>query len=343
MPTARELLEQADALMRRNRAPVPVAEGMAAEVPPIPELTEVAATDTIAAVQDAADTAVDEPAPAREALARELPRGATVAEAAGAPATAARVLDDIPELTEVIEEIEAPSILAPGGDFEFGEPSVFLGPEHGEASLFGPWPHPEALQREAETGDDVDAVPVAAAETGVLYVVPELLDEALLQQLPADALVAATAGPPATAPVAPPVDEVAAPIASPLLPSFVLLLRPDPREPHGAAVVSAPGIVVAAASAPTGFTLPAPVPDPAAEAARWATLAEEIRMQVLQRIDIFTDTGLQDQLALRLQPIVDRASADLVATINQHLGQLLRAYVAEAIEREIEKWRAGDR
>ena len=62
-------------------------------------------------------------------------------------------------------------------------------------------------------------------------------------------------------------------------------------------------------------------------------------MQVLQRIDIFTDTGLKDQLNQRLQPIVDRASADLVAAINQHVGQLLRAYVAEAIEREIEKWR----
>ena len=43
--------------------------------------------------------------------------------------------------------------------------------------------------------------------------------------------------------------------------------------------------------------------------------------------------------AQQLQPIVDRASADLVATINQHVGELLRAYVAEAIEREIEKWR----
>ncbi len=62
-------------------------------------------------------------------------------------------------------------------------------------------------------------------------------------------------------------------------------------------------------------------------------------MQVLQRIDIFTDTGLQHAAAARLQPIVDRASADLVATINQHVGTLLRAYVAEAIEREIEKWR----
>ena len=75
------------------------------------------------------------------------------------------------------------------------------------------------------------------------------------------------------------------------------------------------------------------------DAARWSALAEEVRMQVLQRIDIFTDTGLQEQLTARVQPIVDRASAELVATINQQVGQLLRAYVAEAIEREIEKWR----
>jgi len=77
----------------------------------------------------------------------------------------------------------------------------------------------------------------------------------------------------------------------------------------------------------------------AGDPARWEALAEEVRMQVLQRIDIFTDTGLQEQLTARLQPIVDRASADLVATINQQIGQLLRAYVAEAIEREIDKWR----
>lgn len=62
-------------------------------------------------------------------------------------------------------------------------------------------------------------------------------------------------------------------------------------------------------------------------------------MQVLQRIDLFTDTGLRDQLAQRLQPIADRASADFVAAINLHVGDLLRTYVAEAIEREIERWR----
>jgi hypothetical protein len=81
---------------------------------------------------------------------------------------------------------------------------------------------------------------------------------------------------------------------------------------------------------------------PVDEAARREALVEEVRIQVLQRLDIFTDTGLREQLTERLQPIVDRASADLVAAINQHLGTLLRAYVAEAIEREIEKLRRGD-
>jgi hypothetical protein len=79
------------------------------------------------------------------------------------------------------------------------------------------------------------------------------------------------------------------------------------------------------------------------DATRWNLMAEDIRMQVLQRIDIFTDTGLREQLSARLKPIVDGASADLVATINQHVGQILRAYVAEAIEREIEKWRQEPR
>jgi hypothetical protein len=46
-------------------------------------------------------------------------------------------------------------------------------------------------------------------------------------------------------------------------------------------------------------------------------------------------------LSAQLQPIVDRASAEMVATINTHVGGLLRAYIAEAIEREIEKWRSG--
>ncbi len=76
---------------------------------------------------------------------------------------------------------------------------------------------------------------------------------------------------------------------------------------------------------------------------RWRALAEQISMQVLQRIDLFTDTGLKEQLAAHLQPIVERAGAELVSAINDHVGRLLRAYVAEAIEREIAQWRDSQR
>ncbi|MGE5170072.1 MAG: hypothetical protein ACM3JC_06825, partial [Rudaea sp.] len=86
---------------------------------------------------------------------------------------------------------------------------------------------------------------------------------------------------------------------------------------------------------------PAVALPPVSERPELDPLAEEIRMQVLQRLDLFTDTGLREQLAARLAPIVDRASAQLIETINRELGELVRGYVAEAIEREIETWRSG--
>jgi hypothetical protein len=76
---------------------------------------------------------------------------------------------------------------------------------------------------------------------------------------------------------------------------------------------------------------------------RWRAFAEQVSMQVLQRIDLFTDTGLKEQLARHLQPIVDRASAELVGEINDQVGKLVRSYVAEAIEREIAQWRSEHR
>jgi hypothetical protein len=97
----------------------------------------------------------------------------------------------------------------------------------------------------------------------------------------------------------------------------------------------APGVPAADVVVPLATLQPAIADD----WARWEVIAEEIRMQVLQRIDIFTDTRLRDQLSAQLQPIVDRASVEMVTTINEQVGKLLRAYIAEAIEREIEKWR----
>jgi hypothetical protein len=565
MPTARELLEQADALMRRNRArdvAPPKAEEAApppapAVVDDIPELTEVAAdsllgseaaaahdldlaravpqpspvpfpqADLLAAVPAAAragtsaDTAdslaapADELPPLREALARDMP-----APPAGSypppvvlPPTA---LDDIPELTEIVEEIEAPSILDATGEFDLGEPSVWMEAGHGEVSILGPWPRPP--EADADYGDaDLAAMISAASESapeaneaiGILQVAPELLDAELAAALPIDsamapvaiaddgtaaaeaaieavaeipidaevhlgeapaaesaapargqgapiaafedaiedddALVGKTATDatetdaqvedveagaglemvPETAPVGEEqdADRSVAPAAAVVVDADAaadgrvgeLEVASEATDARLAEAVAAAGAVVVGAgatadarvreldaaneateapvdtpveetgtgtreddaesAAPTTAeaALPAParsaaIPDwqaggmvalagftgaalrppagPAAaaedgEAERWDRIAEDVRMQVLQRIDLFTDTGLQEQLARRLQPIVDRASGELVTAINQHVGQLMRAYVAEAIEREIEKWRAG--
>jgi hypothetical protein len=109
---------------------------------------------------------------------------------------------------------------------------------------------------------------------------------------------------------------------------FILEIPPaNETEPLDAPQAAAP---VAAASMPRPTLVPG--------SSEWDALAEEIRMQVLQRLDLFTDTGMRDQLGARLQPIVARASAELVETINHALGELVRGYVAEAIEREIESW-----
>ena len=244
MPTARELLEQAEALMQRERAAL-LSDG-------IPTLTD----------------SVRSPGGAGPAL--DTRRAPTA-------------LDDIPMLTEAVEDFDPPSIpLSRSLDDELalwretadvslqGMPPESAAPEVARAEDRAPVDHPEAPPATVQADATVDVPPDSVAPEG--------------------------------------------PSANEAIPM----------------IETAPFAIEAAPSAID-------------DSARWNALAEDIRMQVLQRIDIFTDTGLKDQLNQRLQPIVDRASADLVAAINQHVGQLLRAYVAEAIEREIEKWRASSR
>jgi hypothetical protein len=289
MPTARELLEQADALMRRNRAqgdaPPQATEG-AARAPAaddgIPELTDALAPlvdDAAGPVRDDAGTPLPSPddgvPPLRQALARELP---ALPGHYPPPAhdIAHPTLDHIPVLTEIVEEIEAPSIIDLAAERNLGEPSVWMEPGHGEVSVLGPWPSPAGAPAD-ENQRSAGAVPgcaeavstTAGGEVGVLHVAAELLD---------------AGGAPA--------------VAQPM----------DGDDPG-----------------------------------RWEAIAERVRVQVLQHIDLFTDTGLQEQLARRLQPIADRASAELVTAISQQVGQLLRACVSDAVEREIEKWRAEER
>ncbi len=293
MPTARELLEQADALMRRNRAR---AAALAAEPEPdIPVLTEPVGPNLAALAARS-----QEPRPVKSEPTRASAT-AIVADVAKAAPPAPRVDDDFPLLTDAVEEIEAPAVVAPTAE---GEPSDWLELEHGEGapSITGPAP------------DSIAVVPPAtlrpvAASMRSTTAPSEPVPEPEVASIPA----ASERTPPPAIDVSPPADVA-------FLESIQPPLAKEPNSDAAAAVASA--------------TIPGPA---------WEALAEEVRMQVLQRIDIFTDTGLREKLGERLKPIVDRASADLVATINQHVGDLLRAYVAEAIEREIERWRDNNR
>jgi hypothetical protein len=302
MATARELLEQADALMQRNRTRQIDTE--------IPELTDAIATPVIAP---------EPPEPSPKPLA----------------------LDDIPELTDSVEEIEIASIVEIPEDELEG--NTWLRSDD------------EALAAE------IDPTRAATAQSSR---VPEPIGGRVLPLF-------AIAGKPHEAAVAAPVaadaDAIVAAMTGTALAKAPVVELPhrDAGRAHDSDAESAPkgeaepapkpAIAAIAATAEADWLVteanardadddapsaPARTAKPdSADWARWQALAEEIRMQVLQRIDIFTDTGLREQLAVQMQPIVERASAEMVETINAQVGELLRAYIAEAIEREIDKWR----
>jgi hypothetical protein len=296
MPTARELLEQADALMRRNRAREVESD--------IPELT-------------------DEVVAAPHAVARESPKPSL------APPPQRRERDDdVPELMDAVEELSIQPL--PDDDEEV---SRWLEVDLGESSVTGPAP------------DTLAVVPPSTSRSS---------SPAPVQEAPADrpapepaevpppasvALVATVSGTLSGQPAEPP------PASDP---GFDAMLGSSSVEAVFEQELASPAAIPASPAPPAHDEAAAPALVAETPASRvpddeqWEGLAEEIRMQVLQRIDIFTDTGLHGELAARLQPIVDRASADLVTTINREVGQILRAYVAEAIEREIATWREGN-
>jgi hypothetical protein len=322
MATARELLQQADALMRRNRAGGGQGAPIASEAPALFEVPRPAAPMPANEAEGEPSVSPDLAAPAK----------ATRDDDADAPGKVAAVplddFDDFPVLTDAVTDREPISVL--GVPEESGEPSIW--PEgavpksrHDDWLMPPPAPEapdeppadesaagaalPEATDAEAvvaeEAAGDAALVPLGDEELQIAVERGEAEIETLLRAEESAAISAAAS------------------LGADALPTSFSASVGDAL--HDAATTS--GAVAAR--------------DPV-DQARWDSLAEEVRMQVLQRLDIFTDTGLQEQLAARLQPIVDRASDDLVAAINQHLGALLRSYVSEAIEREIEKLRRSN-
>ncbi|HVN36391.1 MAG TPA: hypothetical protein VMU96_14190 [Casimicrobiaceae bacterium] len=306
MATARELLEQADALMRRNRTRQIDTD--------IPELTDAIATPVI------------DPVPA-----------------------APLALDDIPELTDAVEEIEIASIVEIPDDESESNTWLRVDDEALAAEIVAPRSsaaHPASRGPEPiggrvlplfaiagkphEGSAAAEADPIVAAMTGAALAkapVVELPQRDLPPARDGEAEAASDNG------VEPAHDGEAGPGPEPSS-------AQSPEKPEADWLVTeaaAPSTEAATRDQAERFE-----PAESKDWALWQALAEEIRMQVLQRIDIFTDTGLREQLALQMRPIVERASAEMVETINAQVGELLRAYIAEAIEREIDKWREGN-
>ncbi len=261
MASARELLEQADALMRKNRS-----RGES----DIPLLTDAVA---IAAA----------PAPVSVL-------------AAVAPHT------DVPLLTDAVEEVVL--------DFE-------------------PLPEPPVPRRAIMEGDPSDWLVMDTIDPAMHSVTGRAPDTlAVVPPMTLKAAGSAATPPPmgshAPEHTPPPVEEL--PAGLPAATMHATVERAPTEEP--------PQSLPATTMHVTTENAPA-----AADQELWRALAEQISMQVLQRLDLFTDTGLKEQLAQRLEPIVERASAELVVAITEHVGRLLRTYVSEAIEREIAQWK----
>ena len=298
MPTARELLEQADALMRRNRGDsgIPVLTDSVPEAAVEPGRSGPSTRERIGAPawapRDEGPREARSPAaPPQERTERATPPSGPIGRGGDALAERPRGVDvEPPLLTDAVDEVAVEIPLAPANAED--DHSLWLGPDTIDPALHsitGPAPDTVAV---------VPPVTLRAAE-------PRL--ESIAHVDERDPTVTRTLRAAGSAPTPPPAGS----------------MPPAPAEDLPQAAAEPESIRTAGAN----------------DDERWRALAEQISMQVLQRLDLFIDTGLKAQLASHLQPIVARASAELVETINEHVGQLVRTYIAEAIEREIAQWR----
>ncbi len=331
MPSARELLQQADALMRRNRRRGRFKGGndttlsgedatLAGEGRDVPTLTDALAVD--AAVPLAPTLVLPDAGVAAETADDAHGAGdAGTAHAVDADPISLDTLADLPVLTDAVEIADEAEIARLPARIEMLEPLI---PEEAAALV-----HQSAASPVAEAGSSREVEPAAGealrgrdeeplAAAGVVPQLPDIAAASAGHDLADDEFILEI--PPAG-------DEAAAPLQG----DSGWGEKADRGEVLEASI---------AADDRGGHATPAAAPAVAGASPDWDALADEIRSQVLQRLDLFTDTGLREQLGARLQPIVERASAELVDTINRQVGELIRSYIAEAIEREIDSWRS---
>ena len=409
MPSARELLEQADALMRKNRsrgdADIPLLTDAVAMTPvasplfapaliavekraagpssggrPAVASPDLASTAKIAGVVLSSEVppaaALTEPVSATAVANAEMTTAeAQTAEAATAEAPAEEMSTaEVPVLTDVVGNFQTDVEPVTDerrprrGNME-GDPSDWLVMDTID---------PATLSSTERAPDTVAMVPpMTLKAAGLAATPPPVGSQSREQQLaeqpspsvrtasepPAEETVSAPTAryPEASSPTMAqsPAENLAASPAQSSVDNISADAAPSPRESPATAQVQEDSVVATSLQSPIESgpvaTVHSPENSAPTQAVRsseasipskteqdhklWAALAEQISMQVLQRLDLFTDTGLKAQLAQRLEPIVERASAELVGEITEQVGRLVRTYVSEAIEREIAQWR----
>ena len=272
MASARELLEQADALMRRNRAGVIDTE--------IPELR-----DMIAMV-----------APARR------------------PRSSRSALDDVPELTEAVEEIEIESIVELPEDID--ESSGWLHHDHGELSVVGKGPDefasPEPRKPRIASGR------CRARAARALAVVAQAAPAVGRRHCRGRRLRAVT--------------PVETPAATPCRSARIASPRPS-RRSRGSAGAARGHRQARREPQPRRRRLGALGGPRRRDSHAGAAADRHLHRDALARP---AERASCSRSSIRPAPRWSRPSTT-------HVGGLLRAYIAEAIEREIEKWRGAAR
>jgi hypothetical protein len=326
MPSARELLEQADALMRKNRSrgddDIPLltdAVAIAAAPAPAsaPILAAVAPHTDVPLLTDAVEEVVFDFEPLQE---QPMPRRAIME---GDPSDWL-VMDTIDPAMHSITgrapdtlAVVPPMTLKAAGSAATPPPLGSQAPEQTLAPIEESPPSPLAATMPAMA----ETVPIEEPSPSPLAaIMPAMAETGPIEEPPPSPLAATMPAMAETGPIEEP------PPSSPAATMHATTETGPTEEP--------PPNLPAATMHVTTESEPA-----AADPELWRALAEQISMQVLQRVDLFTDTGLKEQLAQRLKPIVERASAELVVAITQNVGRLLRTYVSEAIEREIAQWK----
>jgi hypothetical protein len=345
MPSARELLEQADALMRKNRsradADIPLLTDAIAIAPAASTLFAPAVLPVEA--RAAGPVAVAPPGAESVAMGPSANRLSTTASSTHVPSAEVPSADmsseDVPVLTDAVDDVLADFELlreqsaARRGTME-GDPSDWL-----VMDTIDPATHSITGR-----GPDTLAVvpPMTLKAAGSAATPPPMGSQsrqqiAVEQSSPTLPVATKQAREEASHKATIPAPEESIPAAA---------WRSSQEDVSAAALQHAQEDVPLATAQLPEESVPAPTMQSSGESVAgtadqelWRALAEQISMQVLQRLDLFTDSGLKVQLAQRLQPIVERASAELVGEITEQVGRLVRTYVSEAIEREIAQWK----